>query len=117
MLLRALLAALLTLGLTAAAQAGDRQKAAATVSKQDVVMYVLPDCGYCEKMRSHLRERGVSWKEKDIAASPQAKQEFDARGGQGTPLTLVGDAVIAGYQPAAVDAALTLGDDAPRKVN
>lgn len=84
--------------------APDATRPAAESTK--VTMYVLPDCGYCEKARQMLTQRGVKWQELDIMASAQAKQEFIAHGGQGTPLLLIGETVIKGTDPARIDAAL-----------
>jgi glutaredoxin len=71
----------------------------------EVTMYVMPQCGYCEKMREHFKDVGVTWRERDIA-TPTIKAEFDAKGGIGTPLVMIGNDVVKGYQPQAVDAAL-----------
>lgn len=79
--------------------------AAPAAQPVEVTMYVLPECGYCEKMRQHLTQAGVAWGERDISA-PAVKAEFDAKGGIGTPLVVIGGDVIKGYMPQAVDASL-----------
>lgn len=79
--------------------------AAHAVKNPEVTMYVMPQCGYCEKMRHHLEGVGVAWTERDIS-EPAIKAEFDAKGGIGTPLVVVGDEVIKGFMPQAVDASL-----------
>lgn len=89
-----------------AAQAAPEHVAGAAKAPAKVTMYVLPECGYCKKVRQLLTQRGVQWQELDILASAQAKQEFIAHGGQGTPLLLIGDSVIKGTDPARIDAAL-----------
>ncbi|HSX59489.1 MAG TPA: glutaredoxin domain-containing protein [Tahibacter sp.] len=71
-----------------------------------VKLYVMPQCGYCEKARELLTARGVVWEELDIASSEQAKSEFDANGGRGTPLIVIGNEVIKGLDPARIDEAL-----------
>ncbi|WP_257387319.1 glutaredoxin family protein [Tahibacter caeni] len=71
-----------------------------------VTLYVMPQCGYCEKAREHLTRRGVSWQERDIVASVDAKREFDAKGGVGTPLIVIGDQVIKGFDATRLDATL-----------
>ncbi|MCQ4166926.1 glutaredoxin family protein [Tahibacter harae] len=92
------------LGGIAAQAAPETAKAAKEAVK--VTMYVMPHCGYCEKARQQLARRGVQWQELDILASDQARQEFTAHGGVGTPLLLIGDSVIKGVDPARIDAAL-----------
>lgn len=89
-----------------AAQAAPEHVAGAAKAPAKVTMYVLPECGYCKKVRQLLTQRGVQWQELDILASAQAKQEFIAHGGVGTPLLLIGDSVINGADPARIDAAL-----------
>jgi mycoredoxin len=71
-----------------------------------VQMYVMPGCGYCEKARELLTARGVSWTELDIDSSAEAKREFDAKGGRGTPMLVVGGDVIQGLDAGRIDAAL-----------
>jgi glutaredoxin len=72
----------------------------------DVRMYVLPDCGFCDRARSHLQTRQIRFEELDIAADAQAKADFEQLGGAGTPLIVIGDRVIHGYDPSRIDAAL-----------
>jgi len=77
---------------------------AATHSK--VVMYATKTCGYCAKARAYFTERGVPWEERDIEASTQAAHEFKSLGGVGTPLILIGDERVTGFQASKIDAAL-----------
>lgn len=81
-------------------------KAGAAAPSDKVTMYVMPQCGYCEKVRGLLQQRGVSWDEIDIASSAEGKREFEARGGRGTPLLLVGGDVVHGADPARIDTVL-----------
>ncbi|HVH32926.1 MAG TPA: glutaredoxin family protein [Tahibacter sp.] len=71
-----------------------------------VTLYVMPQCGYCEKAREQLTRRGVTWQERDIVESAEAKREFDAKGGVGTPLIVIGDEIIKGFDAARLNAAL-----------
>ena len=77
-----------------------------TAPAAKVELYVMPGCGYCEKARALLTSRGVSWQEFDIVNSSDAKRDFDAKGGQGTPLLVVGGEVIQGVDANRIDAAL-----------
>lgn len=100
----------LALALCGAFAHAAEQKAAAPAQAQQpvVTMYVMPECGYCEKARQHLKQAGFAWSERDIS-EPAINAEFRAKGGMGTPLLVIGDKVIKGWQPAAVDAALHRG--------
>jgi glutaredoxin len=91
-------------GMTTAAPAGKAVRAAKP--QTDVTLYVMPQCGYCEKTRQLLTARGVTWTERDIVSSAEAKRDFIAKGGVGTPLILIGDEVIRGYDASRIDVAL-----------
>lgn len=97
-------AAMLILSATTAraAGAGSAHKTPAAA----VTLYVMPQCGYCEKAREQLTRRGVAWQERDIVESAEAKREFDAKGGVGTPLIVIGDEIIKGFDAARLNAAL-----------
>ena len=107
----AVMLAAMTLAAPATAFASDAQakgeSAGAAKPAATVKLYVMPQCGYCEKTRELLTARGVAWEEFDIANSAEAKREFDARGGQGTPLIVIGDDVIKGLDPTRIDKALS----------
>lgn len=92
-------------GATKATPSGKTQRAAKL--QTEVTLYVMPQCGYCEKARRLLTKRGVTWKERDIASSADAKREFIAKGGVGTPLIVIGDEVIPGYDASRIDVALS----------
>jgi glutaredoxin len=79
------------------------------VEASQVHMYVMPNCGYCEKARQYFREQKISWRETDITANDTGLAEFKAKGGQGTPLIEVGTHKIVGFQADAIAAALKAG--------
>lgn len=79
---------------------------AATAADAKVVMYATKTCGYCAKARAYFAEHGTSWEERDIETSAQAAREFKSLGGVGTPLIVIGEEHIAGFQPQRIDAAL-----------
>jgi glutaredoxin len=64
-----------------------------------VSMYVMPDCGYCEKARVYLREQGVVFEELDVAASTEHNASWRKLGGQGTPLIVIGKQHVQGFDP------------------
>jgi glutaredoxin len=66
----------------------------------DVVMYATAWCGYCQKTRELLRDRGVPFIERDIEQSAQARREYQALNGRGVPLLVIrGTVVVQGYSP------------------
>ena len=71
-----------------------------------VTMYATETCGYCAKARTYFAEHGVPYEERDIEKSEQAAAEWKANGGVGTPLILIGEAKINGFDKARLDAEL-----------
>ena len=78
----------------------------APLNKPDIVMYVMPDCGYCAKARAYLEARGLKWREIDITKSEAANEDFKRRGGVGTPLILIDGSAVQGFAPERMDQAL-----------
>jgi glutaredoxin len=54
-------------------------------------------CGYCKKAAAYLRSRGTPFEELDVEKSSRGKREYDALGGRGVPIILVGDRRMDGY--------------------
>jgi glutaredoxin len=92
-------------GVTTATPTGKAESAAKR--QADVTLYVMPQCGYCEKARQLLTERHMTWTERDIAGSAEARREFTAKGGVGAPLIVIGHEVIRGYDASRIDAVLS----------
>jgi len=69
-------------------------------SGKKVIMYSTSWCGYCAKARKHFKENGIAFKEYDIEKSQKAKRKYDALGGQGVPLILVGKKSMRGFSVA-----------------
>lgn len=78
----------------------------AATKQPKVLMYVMPNCGYCAKARQYFNERGVTFSEVDVAANDANNQQWRADGGQGTPLILIGAAKIMGFNQEAIERAL-----------
>lgn len=75
-------------------------------SVPEVVLYVLPECGYCEKARQLLTRHGVEWREVDIQNSAAGKKTFTALGGVGTPLLVIGEQTVQGYDASRIESLL-----------
>ncbi len=99
--------------LAATAACASFAHAAPAATTNDVVMYATKTCGYCAKAREHFRARGVAWDERDVETSAQAAREWKALGGVGTPVIVIGDERITGFNPARIDAALAKRNTAP----
>lgn len=58
---------------------------------RQVIMYSTEWCGFCKKAKDYFRQKGIAFSERDIEKSAQAKKEYQALGGGGIPLILVGN--------------------------
>lgn len=61
------------------------------------VVYSQPDCPGCENVKRFLRTNGVEFVERDISSDEAALQEFEKLGRPATPVTVIGDSVIWGF--------------------
>jgi glutaredoxin len=63
----------------------------------DIIMFTTEHCPYCKKAKTYLASHGVAWCERDIEWSDEAALLFKQLGGVGTPLTIIGDEIIGGF--------------------
>ena len=64
-----------------------------------IVMYSAEWCGVCKRAKRYFAAHGVSYDEIDIDASDANRQGFEALGGRGVPLILVGTGRMDGFDP------------------
>ena len=69
----------------------------ATASEAQAIIYGTPNCLYCKKARKLLSEQGVAFFEYNINEDEKALQRFNELGGRGTPVVVVNDSVLLGY--------------------
>lgn len=72
------------------------------------ILYGEPECPGCEAAREFFRSRGVDFIEKDIQKDPAAYSEFRSFDLPATPVIVVGQRRILGFQRRAVARALGL---------
>ena len=77
-------------------------------STQKVVMYSVPNCGYCRQARQYFAAHGIDYVEYNINKSSRRMKEFRRLGGRGTPLILIGGKKIQGFNSRSIEAALSL---------
>ena len=74
-------------------------EAARTSGRHKIVMYATAWCGYCERARRLLRQKGVEFEEIDVESSADARREMVTRSGRrSVPQIFIGDAHIGGSQ-------------------
>lgn len=85
-----------------------KRKAKAIRSNVPVVMYSTDWCGVCKRARKYFEEQGIRFTEYDVDRNLQARNEYlllNPR--RSVPTIKIGNEVIVGFSPAAVEAALS----------
>jgi glutaredoxin len=72
----------------------------------EIVMYVMPNCGYCVAARAYLKQHDLAWREIDVTTSEAGAAEFAKRGGQGTPLFVIDGKTVHGFNAQRMDQVL-----------
>lgn len=57
----------------------------------------------CARVKGFLSQKGVPFKERDVAQDPQALSELEALGVMTTPVTVIGEEVIVGFDRARLE--------------
>lgn len=71
-----------------------------------VTVYSSNMCSTCEMVKEFLVLRGVEFKEKDVSTDLDGRKELLALGYDSTPVTVLGDTVVEGFDTGDLDAAL-----------
>ena len=79
----------------AANAAGSPVDASKQVARVDI--YTTPYCGYCKQAKEYMDGEGIPYKEFDVENNTENRKQFQALGGRGVPLILVGEEVMHGY--------------------
>ncbi|MFH1787973.1 MAG: glutaredoxin domain-containing protein [Candidatus Altiarchaeota archaeon] len=78
------------------------------MADKKVKVYSTPTCPWCKKLKDWLKEKGVEYEDIDVASNQGAAQEMIKKSGQmGVPQIEVGDKVIVGFDPDAIQVALS----------
>lgn len=74
-----------------------------------VKVYSTPTCPYCKLVKDFLKEKSIAFTDVDVAADPAAANEMVKKSGQmGVPVIEIDNAVIVGWNKAALEEALGL---------
>jgi len=64
---------------------------------------------FCANVKEYLSREHVSFEDRDITVDPSAISELQKLGFMTTPVTVIGEKVIVGFDPQKLSEALTLG--------
>jgi glutaredoxin 3 len=72
-----------------------------------VKVYSTPTCPWCKKTKEWLKEKKVKFQELNVADDAQARDAMIEKSGQmGVPVIEIGDQILVGFDPAAMEKAL-----------
>ena len=71
-----------------------------------VTVYSSNMCGTCEMVKGYLTLRGVEFTERNVSADPEGRSQMLLLGYDATPVTVIGEKVVEGFDTAQIDAAL-----------
>ncbi|HEX9022925.1 MAG TPA: glutaredoxin domain-containing protein [Geobacteraceae bacterium] len=71
-------------------------------SGKKVEVFMTSWCGYCRKMISFLKEKGIPYTAYDIENDSAAMETYRSLGVRGVPVVRVGSHIVRGYDPDAV---------------
>lgn len=77
---------------------------APTTKYERVVMYATSWCGYCRQARTFFRANRIDYVEYDIEKDRSARRRYDALGGVGVPVILIGQKRMNGFTEAEFNA-------------
>jgi glutaredoxin-like protein NrdH len=63
---------------------------------------------FCTKVKEYLSREHVSFEDREITSDPSAISELQKLGFMTTPVTVIGEKVIVGFDPQKLNVALTL---------
>lgn len=79
------------------------------VKQHSVTVFSTPTCPWCARLKSHLRDHHVAFKDIDVSKDLDAAQEMVDRSGQfGVPQAWIDGQVIVGFDRKRIDALLGL---------
>ncbi|SEL43469.1 Glutaredoxin [Roseateles sp. YR242] len=83
---------------------------AGPASPVDIAIYTTSTCVYCHQAMAYMDQRHVAYTEYNIERDPARFREFRRLGGQGTPLIVVGDEVLHGFEAGMLQDAIDRGE-------
>lgn len=76
------------------------------VAAPRVEIFTTPSCPFCKALRAYLDARGIAYIEHNVNATQETRAAFYASGAQGVPVVMIGERVIEGFNPVAIESAL-----------
>ena len=74
----------------------------------EIIVYSSNMCGACEMVKEFLRLRGKEFVERNVSVDLQGRKELLDLGFDATPVTVIGESLVEGFDVDKIDAALAL---------
>ncbi|MBH66656.1 MAG: NrdH-redoxin [Chloroflexi bacterium] len=74
----------------------------------EVVVYSSNMCGPCEMVKGYLKLNNVNFVEKNVTTDQKGRSELTEQGFDSTPVAMIGDQWISGFDVKEIDAAIAL---------
>ena len=82
-----------------------RKKAAPSAPAPDrITMYSTDWCPHCKNARNYFTAKGIRFTEYNVETSDTGRREYEALGGGGVPVIVVGSKVMRGFSPGSFEA-------------
>ncbi|BCE01164.1 glutaredoxin family protein [Marinicellulosiphila megalodicopiae] len=82
-----------------------------SIEQAKVIIYGTPQCHYCKKTRKLLSQNVIAYFEYDISSNKEAYNTFVKLEGRGTPLIIIGNQVIKGFDESRIRKLLNIEQD------
>jgi glutaredoxin-like YruB-family protein len=74
------------------------------MAEKKVVIYSTPTCPICKRAKTYLSEKGIPYTDYDVSKDKEKVYEMIHKSGQmGTPVILVDDEVLVGFNQGKLD--------------
>lgn len=71
---------------------------------KQIIVYSTPTCPYCHHVKDYLKEKGVEFIDKNVAADEVAAQAMmDKTGQMGVPVIEIDGEIVIGFDKAGID--------------
>ncbi|WP_313755659.1 glutaredoxin family protein [Tissierella sp.] len=69
----------------------------------NVIVYTSSTCPYCVSAKDYLKEKGISYTEKNVQTDKEARKELMAMGHMGVPVLVIDGEEIVGFDKEKID--------------
>ncbi|HYH04083.1 MAG TPA: glutaredoxin family protein [Bacillota bacterium] len=71
---------------------------------EEVIVYTTPTCPWCTKVKGYLNEKGIQYREVDVATDGDAARKMvEVTGQRSVPVIAKGEQYVIGFNPEQID--------------